>query len=225
MTMTAQTNDSPKTASILDSPAILYLRLNWEKIAWIALILLAFALRLYDVGARTMSHDESLHTTYSYNLYNGTGFRHDPLMHGPLLFHLTALSYFIFGPSDFSARFPVVLLGTGVVAMLWWARPWLGKLGAFLAAAMLAFSPTMLFHSRYIRHDMYAIFFALAVIILIYQYIQKGDKRLLAGMAAMLGMLYTTKEVAFIYVIILISFLVMVLLWQGGYLRDWGINS
>jgi len=179
-----------------------------------ALILIAFVLRLYDVGARTMSHDESLHTTYSYNLYSGVGFKHDPLMHGPLLFHATALSYFIFGPSDFSARFPVVLLGAGVVAMLWWARPWLGKLGAFLAAAMLAFSPTMLFHSRYIRHDMYAIFFALAVIILVFQFMQKGDKRLLVAMAAMLGMLYTTKEVAFIYVIILIGFLVLSVLWR-----------
>jgi len=212
--MSTQTRKSAPAASFLDSPAVLYLRLNWEKIAWITLILIAFVLRVYDVGARTISHDESLHTVYSYNLYNGTGFRHDPLMHGPLLFHVTALSYFIFGPSDFSARFPVVLLGVGVVAMLWWARPWLGKLGAFLTATMLTFSPTMLFHSRYIRHDMYAIFFALAVIILIHQYIQKGDNRLLVGMAAMLGLLYTTKEVAFIYVIILISFLVMTLLWR-----------
>ena len=211
--MTTPTHES-STPSLLDSPAILYLRLNWEKIAWITLVILAFVLRVYDVGARTMSHDESLHTTYSYNLYNGIGFRHDPLMHGPLLFHLTALSYFLFGPSDFSARFPVVLLGTGVVAMLWWTRPWLGKLGAFLAAVMVTLSPSLLFHSRYIRHDLYAIFFALAVIILIFLYIQKGEKRLLVAMAAMLGLLYTTKEVAFIYVIILISYLVLVLLWR-----------
>jgi len=101
--MTTQPVEHSRISSFLDSPAVLYLRLNWEKIAWITLILIAFVLRLYDVGARTISHDESLHTTYSYNLYNGTGFRHDPLMHGPLLFHLTALSYFIFGPSDFSA--------------------------------------------------------------------------------------------------------------------------
>ena len=200
---------------------MLYLRLNWEKIAWITLILIALVLRLYDVGARTMSHDESLHTTYSYNLYNGTGFRHDPLMHGPLLFHVTALSYFIFGPSDFSARFPVVLLGVGVVIMLWWTRAWLGKLGAFLAAAMMTFSPTLVFHSRYIRHDMYAIFFAMAVIILVFQFIQKGDKRLLVAMAAMLGLLYTTKEVAFIYIVILISFLVLGLLWRM-LSSDWG---
>ncbi|RUA18096.1 MAG: hypothetical protein DSY55_00885 [Clostridia bacterium] len=215
--MTIKTHAHPQPAartSFLDSPAVLYLRLNWEKIAWITLILIAFALRVYDAGARTISHDESLHTTYSYHLYNGEGFQHDPLMHGPLLFHITALSYFLFGPSDFSARFPTVLLGVGVVAMLWWARRWLGKWGAFLAAALITFSPTMIFHSRYIRHDMYAIFFALAVILLIFQYIQKGETKLLVAMAAMLGLLYTTKEVAFIYVIILISYLVLVLLWR-----------
>ncbi len=212
--MNAKKHTPTKTASILDSPAISYLQLNWEKLAWLALIIVAFVLRVYDVGVRTIGHDESLHTMYSYHLYHGDGFRHDPLMHGPLLFHVTALSYFIFGPSDFSSRFPVVLLGVGVVAMLWWARAWLGKWGAFLAAALLTFSPTMLFHSRYIRHDMYAIFFALAVIILIYQYIQKGKSNLLATMAAMLGLLYTTKEVAFIYVIILTSFLALTVLWR-----------
>ncbi|MCS7040545.1 MAG: hypothetical protein NZP34_13140, partial [Caldilineales bacterium] len=60
------------------------MRLDWEKLAWIVLLVVAFGLRLYDVGARTMSHDESLHTTYSYNLYKGIGYQHDPLMHGPL---------------------------------------------------------------------------------------------------------------------------------------------
>jgi uncharacterized protein (TIGR03663 family) len=212
--MTAKTTQDLPNTSLLDAPAVLYLRLNWEKLAWIALVLVAFVLRVYDVGVRVIGHDESLHTMYSYHLYEGAGFRHDPLMHGPLLFHATALSYFIFGPSDFSARFPVVLLGTGVIAMLWFARAWLGKWGAFLAAALLTFSPTMIFHSRYIRHDMYAIFFALAVIITIFQYIQKGDVKWLIIMAAMLGLLYTTKEVAFIYVIILISFLVLGLMWR-----------
>ncbi|NOX63145.1 MAG: TIGR03663 family protein [Chloroflexi bacterium] len=203
------TTPTPSERSFLDSPALLTLRLNWEKIAWIALLLVAFLLRVYDVGARTMSHDESLHTTYSYNLYNGTGFQHDPLMHGPLLFHFTAASYFIFGPSDFSARFPVVLLGVGVVALMWFVRPWLGKIGAFLAAALMTFSPTLIFHSRYIRHDLYAIFFAVAVIILLFRYLQEGREKLLLWMAVALGFLYTTKEVSYIYVIIISGFFVV----------------
>ena len=59
---------------------------------WImgAVMILAVLTRLVDLGARVMSHDESLHTLYSWNLYAGKGYEHDPLMHGPFLFHITA---------------------------------------------------------------------------------------------------------------------------------------
>ncbi|NOZ51163.1 MAG: TIGR03663 family protein [Chloroflexi bacterium] len=205
-------SSSPK--SLLESPAVMALYLNWEKIAWTALLLMALILRIYQLGTRVMSHDESLHTTYSYNLYAGIGFKHDPLMHGPLLFHLTAVSYFLLGPSDFSARLPAALLGVGVVWLLWMARDWLGKRGAFLAAALIALSPTMVYHSRYIRHDIYAIFFAVAVILLAFRYIDRGETKWLLWMSAMLGLLYTTKEVAFIYVVIFVAFFLFIVVWR-----------
>src|SRR5690606_39940128 len=53
---------------------------------------------------RVMSHDESLHTRYSYSLYADGNFQHTPLMHGPILFHVTAFFYFLFGDNDFTAR-------------------------------------------------------------------------------------------------------------------------
>ena len=31
-----------------------------------------------------MSHDESLHTVYSWQLFDGRGYQHQPMMHGPL---------------------------------------------------------------------------------------------------------------------------------------------
>ena len=77
---------------------------NWETALYALFIVLAIVTRLWDMGARVMSHDESLHTFYSWNLSVGKGFQHTPLMHGPFLFHITALSYFLFGDSDFTAR-------------------------------------------------------------------------------------------------------------------------
>ena len=71
----------------------------------------------YDLEARVMSHDESLHTYYSWELFKGRGFQHTPLMHGPLQFHLVALSYFLFGDSDSSARVPAALSGALAVGM------------------------------------------------------------------------------------------------------------
>lgn len=201
---------SPSSSrSRLEQPAWALLRLDWEKLAWIALLIVAFGLRLYDVGARTMSHDESLHTTYSYNLYKGIGYQHDPLMHGPLLFELTALSYFLFGPSDASARLPVVFLGTGIVWLMWWTRRWLGRSGAFLAGVLLTFSPALLYHSRYIRHDLYLIFFVVLLIILAFRYRETGEGKWLTGLAVTLGLSFTTMEASFIYTILFVAFFLL----------------
>src|SRR3989304_1631688 len=46
-------------------------------------ILLAFVTRFYSLGLRVMSHDESLHTYFSWLLYRGKGYQHSPMMHGP----------------------------------------------------------------------------------------------------------------------------------------------
>ena len=77
-----------------------------EIVIFIAIMLLAIATRFYNLGARVMSHDESLHTYFSWLLYRGQGYQHSPMMHGPWQFHLIALSYFLFGASDFTARIP-----------------------------------------------------------------------------------------------------------------------
>jgi predicted membrane-bound mannosyltransferase len=84
---------------------------RWEKIIFIVLCLLALFTRLYMLGDRVMSHDESLHTKYSWNLYAGQGYQHNPMMHGPLLFHVTALAYFLFGVNDFVSRLLPALAG------------------------------------------------------------------------------------------------------------------
>jgi len=43
--------------------------LNWEVVAFVVILLLAIFTRFYLLGDRVMSHDESLHTRYSWNLY------------------------------------------------------------------------------------------------------------------------------------------------------------
>ncbi|MEZ4555457.1 MAG: hypothetical protein R2854_03215 [Caldilineaceae bacterium] len=54
----------------LDRPLSDLIRVDWETIAWAVLMVVAAVTRFYNLGARAMSHDESLHTLYSYYLYN-----------------------------------------------------------------------------------------------------------------------------------------------------------
>src|SRR5690606_9408676 len=115
--------------------------LNWEAIAYVIIFVLAVFTRFHELGVRVMSHDESLHTRYSYNLYNEGNFQHTPLMHGPILFHMTALSYFLFGDNDFTGRLYPAVLGVLLVMFPLLFRRWLGRAGALLASIMLLISP------------------------------------------------------------------------------------
>jgi len=99
---------------------------------FVALAVIGLLLRVYHLGDRALHHDESLHAVYSWYLYVGRGYVHDPLMHGPYQFHVPALIYFLFGASDFTARFAAVLHGTGIIVLPYFLRHELGLTGTHL---------------------------------------------------------------------------------------------
>ena len=183
---------------------------NWEKTAWAALLLLAVFSRFYDLGARVISHDESLHTYYSWQLYRGQGFQHTPMMHGPLQFHALALSYFLFGASDVTARLPAAVFGVMAVGLVWFLRRWLGRSGALAAGVLMTISPSLLYYSRYVRNEAFVVVWALIMAIAMFNYWKARDKRWLYAMAAVLALHHATKEVAFIYDAIWMVFLGLV---------------
>ena len=72
--------------------AALFLR--YEVVLYLVIVSGGFSMRLWDLGSRAMGYDESLHAYYSYLLSEGFGFQHTPVMHGPFLFHVSALAFF-----------------------------------------------------------------------------------------------------------------------------------
>ncbi len=120
------------------------LTINWYLVAWTVILVAAIIPRFVMLGERAMSHDESLHTYYSWKLYTDGDFQHTPLMHGPVLFHMVALSYALFGVSDFSARIYPAVLGVLMVLFPLLFRRWLGRTGALLAGIGLLISPILL---------------------------------------------------------------------------------
>jgi predicted membrane-bound mannosyltransferase/DNA-binding beta-propeller fold protein YncE len=164
-----------------------------------AIILMAIVTRFYDLGIRVMSHDESLHTYFSWLFYRGQGYQHSPMMHGPLQFHLLALTYFLFGVSDFTARIPAALFSIATVWMVWYWRRYLGKAGAIIAGILMVISPYMLFYGRYVRNEAYAGFSGILMLYAILRYLENGNKRYLYLVALALVIHFTAKETAFIY--------------------------
>ncbi len=201
----------------LDRPLLASLRLNWETISWIVLFVVGSVARFYDLGVRAMSHDESLHALYSYYLYNAGNYEHNPMMHGPLQFHITALVYFLIGHDDATSRLAPALIGIGVMVMALLFRRYIGRTAALIAGFLVTFSPSLLFHSRYIRDDIYIAFFTLVWIYGAFRYLDGKDEHRFRWMVVMmLGMAFgfITMENHFIHGAILGTFFAGLALWQ-----------
>ncbi len=193
---------------------------NWETALYALFIVLAILSRLWDMGARVMSHDESLHTFYSWNLSVGKGFQHTPLMHGPFLFHITALSYFLFGDSDFTARLPIAIFGIVLVAVPFLFRRELGRIGALVASFAILISPSILYHSRYIRQEGTVLIWTILSVIFVWRYMETKRLPWLLALAAVLAFHATDKSTSFLTVAMFVIFLSFVALVQFGYSKD-----
>ncbi|MFN2177366.1 MAG: hypothetical protein ACK2U3_15580, partial [Anaerolineales bacterium] len=116
----------------INKPLFDKFNINFEHLILMVILILALFTRFYNLESRVMSHDENSHVYYSWRLYKGEGFAHDPLMHGPLQFHMVALSYFMFGDNDFTARIPAAVFSIATVMFMWYYRRYLGRSGALV---------------------------------------------------------------------------------------------
>lgn len=204
----------PSRPGFLDRPITSLIRLDWEVGIWIVIFVVGAIARLVMLDARGMSHDESLHSLYAYYLYANGNYDHNPMMHGPFRYHVTAFIYFLFGDSDYTARLAPALFGLGVIWMVYQLRVYLGRLGAILAGVMVTISPSLLFHSRYIRDDIFMAFFTLVWIYGAFRYLDLRRMRYLVIMVAGMAFGFATMENHFIHGAIIGSFFVGLALWE-----------
>jgi uncharacterized protein (TIGR03663 family) len=184
MTSTSETPEksSPAANDWLSRPVNLYWQWDWEKTIYLLIIIFTIVSRFVALGDRVVSHDESLHTQYSYQYYDGQGFSHTPLMHGPFLFHATAFSYWLFGHNDYTARIPAAIFGLLLVLSPYFLRDWLGKRGALFASFGFAVSPYIWYYSRYIREDIFSLVWMMIMVIGIWHYLTYGKNGRCGGL-------------------------------------------
>ena len=172
----------------------------WEAASYAILLLIGLSMRLWDLGSRAMHHDESLHALYSWNLFTGDGYQHNPMMHGPFQFEANAALFFAFGDSDVTARLLYAVMGAVLIAMPLLLRWRLGRLGALFSAALLTASPTILYFSRFARNDILMAVWALGLVICMWRYFDEGRSRYLYAAAALLALAFGTKESSYLVV-------------------------
>jgi uncharacterized protein (TIGR03663 family) len=205
---------SENRSSWLDRPVLSALTLNWEKIIFVLILILAFVSRFDGLGNRVMSHDETSHVYFSWLYEQGNGYTHDPVTHGPLQFHLVALSYFMFGDNDFTARIPAATFSVATVFFAWYFRRFLGRAGALIAASLLLISPYMLYYGRYVRNEAFVGLFGLVTLWSMLRYLESGEKRYLFWLTTAIVLHFTAKETSFIYTAQAMIFLAIYLVYR-----------
>ena len=185
-------------------------RMTWEMAPYAVLIVVALVMRLWELGTRAFHYDEVLHVFYSWNFAQGNGYDHSPMMHGPFQFDGNALIFSLFGDSNFTARLLPAFFGTALVALPYFLRRQLGRWGSLAVATLLAFSPLLLYFSRYARNDIYSIFWSFLLVICMWRYFDERKARYLYIGAATLSLSFCTKEVSYITVCMFALFLIIV---------------
>ena len=208
--MSVQLSEQPTQPSIWDTPLTALFKINWDLIILVAILLVATATRFYDLGSAAWSHDEAIHTVWSNDLYSGKGYIHNPIYHGPLLYHMTALAFFILGDNDFSARVMPVLFGLVLIAAPFLFRQWLGKRGWVITSIMLLISPVVAHYSRVDRHDIYVEVCTVLIALAIMKYLNGRSANWLYFASAMLALSFTAMETTFIFMALFGYFLASV---------------
>ena len=186
MSKTAQ-----RDCGLLDRPVFASFKLTWWMVCYGALILFVVLTRLWDLAPRGYSHDESIHAWESWKLVTGQGYVHNPTYHGPFLYHFTALIFALFGHNDYTARLSPALFGIALTILPLFLRKWLGKKGVLATTLLMAVSPVMMCRSRYVRHDVFAMVFNMALFIAILRYLERRKARDLYLAAAALSLSFT----------------------------------
>ena len=184
-----------------------------EIAAYVFLVVVALGTRMWDVGGRSLHYDEVLHAWYSWLYAEGSAYNHTPLTHGPFLFHVAAATYKIFGSSDVTARLVPALFGTVLVALPYLLRKELGRPAALAAAVMLTASPTILYFGRFIRNDIYMAVWVLALVAVIWRYLERPRTSMMVAWAALWAFAFTSKESSYMVAAIL-GLLLLILAWR-----------
>lgn len=173
-------------------------RLSKTDILGLAILALAVVFRFQDLPLRPFHHDEGVNGFFLTRLLREGAYRYDPSnYHGPTLYYFTLPVVALFGLSDATVRGTTAFFGALTVLGLWRFLSPLGSVFALTSMVLLATSPGAVFFSRYFIHESLFVAFTLAALALAPSRRGQESWRFI-GAGAALGLLFATKETAFV---------------------------
>jgi uncharacterized protein (TIGR03663 family) len=191
-------------------------RYTVEQCLYVAVFVIAIALRLYDLGPRPYHHDESIHAFFSWKIVDQgvKDYNYDPVYHGPVLYYSSALAMWLFGDNDFTGRLSAVLFGLGVLGFTWPVRRYIGRNAALAFLILASLSPSFTYFTRFVRHDIYLAFCNLMAVYFAFRYGETRTARHLYLSGAGLALAFCTKEDMYVVAPVMIFALVLMLVWE-----------
>lgn len=159
---------------------------------FILIFLLTLFLRFFALDLKLFHHDEAIHAWFSYEILTGGNYTYDPMYHGPFLYYATTAMFSLFGDTDLVGRVLPALFGSLLVPLVYaiYRLKYLDGKAALVAALFIALSPDMVYFSRFLRHDIFQIFFTLLLVAAVLAWIERRTiiYALVAGLAIGCGM-------------------------------------
>jgi len=164
-------------------------------IAFFVPVITALLLRLWDLDLRPFHSDEGVNSHFLLNLFNKNHYHYNPAnYHGPFLYYIGLIPFYILGVTNFSFRIMPALFGIMVVALLYPLHKRIGKTGLLTTGLLLAISPANSFFARDTIHETYLVFFTLAVVVSFFLYAETRKTRYIYFAASSLALVITIKE-------------------------------
>jgi 4-amino-4-deoxy-L-arabinose transferase-like glycosyltransferase len=180
--------------------------LSVEAIIWAGLVLIAGALRLPDVGGPQVTVAEGAR---AFDAARVAGGEVPPTWQGDLAQAATSYLFRIFGETELVARLLPALAGVGLVVVLAFTRPYLGRVGALAAAALVAVSPLFVLFSRSATEFSLGPLVAGLIIVSLFAYLREPRPGLLFLFVISLALAPLTDPVAVLAALAVVIFIAL----------------
>jgi 4-amino-4-deoxy-L-arabinose transferase-like glycosyltransferase len=185
--------------------------------------LLAFGLRVYQLGAQSLWFDE----TYSalvghFSLGDGWQALLADGVHPPLYYWMQKAGMAVIGETEFALRFPSVWFGTlAIPLILQLGKRWAGARAGIIAALLLALSPFHVWYSQDAR--MYAALapLALSITLLFERLLQDGGRTQRILFVVLSATAYITHYAALLLPLAQLAYLLLNLRQRARVFRVW----
>ena len=187
---------------------------TFERI-FIVLLILAFVLRFWQLDLKLLHHDEAIHSWFSFRLLTENTWAYDPSYHGPFLYFVTAGMFSVFGASDLVARLLPSLFGVLLIPLVYcvYRLGYISRIQTLLVSLFIAVSSDMVYFYRFLRHDIFMLFFTFLIIVALFYYFERQQSRFsVIAAIATAGALCCKEEMPVLLIIIGSFFLIS--LWQ-----------